>query len=172
MADIFVTSDTHFHHENIIKYCNRPFKNAYEMDEVLVENWNKVIKPLDKVYHLGDVFMHSNHRKDFLKRLNGKKRLIVGNHDDIKNPELHRYFQKIYLWRVFKEFNMVLTHVPLHRDSFRKVDYNVHGHTHNNGSPSEEYRCVCVELTNYTPVHIEEVVRRRYGLDKLPEKEV
>ena len=166
MSDIWLTSDTHFFHENIIKYCGRPFSCAEEMNEVLVQNWNKVVKPGDKVYHLGDVWMgKASHgeRSALMNRLNGKKRLIVGNHDDIPYLSSGAWFEKVLMWRVFREFNMVLTHVPIHQDSIQERivlngGVNVHGHTHNNGSPKGPYKCVCVELTNYTPVHIEEVL--------------
>lgn len=166
MADIWVTSDTHFSHENILgfetdgKSRSNTFRSVNHMDRELVDRWNSVVKPGDKIYHLGDVFFGD---KDRFKRLwpllNGKKRLIVGNHDDVKFLSQGNFFEKVYMWRLFKEHNMVLTHVPIHNSSFRKVEYNVHGHIHFQKSPSPQHVCVCVEHTNYTPVHIEEVLR-------------
>src|SRR5574343_1568721 len=151
MGNIFVTSDTHFHHSNIIKYCNRPFSSTAEMDETLVQNWNSVVKPEDKVYHLGDVYFPLKERSDWLfSRLNGSKRLILGNHDNGKDQTLHKFFKEIYMWRFLKEFGLLLTHVPVHPGSLSsKLKYNVHGHTHNSKSPDLPYKCVCVELTNY-----------------------
>lgn len=164
--DIWVTSDTHFCHENIIQYCGRPFANAELMNEVLINNWNSVVKPGDKVYHLGDVAMGVNHRKELpriMSRLNGSKRLIVGNHDDIPWLSSGGWFQKVLMWRVFPEFNLLLTHVPIHESSIHERivvngGVNVHGHIHQNPSPDGPYKCVCVEQTNYTPVHIEEIL--------------
>jgi len=171
MANIFVVSDTHFNHENILKFTNsktgeliRPgFKDLDHMNETIIDNWNKIITPEDKVYHLGDVYFGSQQKAELiLSRLNGKKRLIVGNHDVIygKGNVLQKYFQKIYMWRLFKEFDMCLTHVPIHQDSFRKVNYNVHGHIHEKESPGEQYINVCVEKTKYKPVPIEEIIKR------------
>lgn len=78
----FFTSDTHFGHANIIRFCNRPFKNVEEMDEVLIENWNQVVSDDDTVFHLGDfAFGGSNVWKSIIPRLNGHINLIIGNHD-------------------------------------------------------------------------------------------
>lgn len=82
------TSDTHFFHTNIIKYCDRPFSNCHEMNEVLIENWNKAVRPNDLVIHNGDFgFFRGNFAKDryqtLRKRLNGKILLLLGNHDRI-----------------------------------------------------------------------------------------
>lgn len=169
MPNIFVVSDTHFNHQNILGFVDKDgkkfrgdrFKDVDEMNETMIENWNKVVTDQDKVYHLGDVYFGSQKdAKNILRRLKGKKRLIVGNHDCIYgdgNP-LQEFFQKIYLWRIFKEFDMLLSHVPIHRESFRKVGYNVHGHIHEKESYGPEYVNVCVEKMNYTPVNIEEIL--------------
>lgn len=79
---LWFTSDTHFFHGNIIEYCNRPFKDVYEMNEALIQNWNDRVKPGDVIFHLGD-FGHcgSQKLKETLERLNGRKYLILGNHD-------------------------------------------------------------------------------------------
>lgn len=173
MSNIWVISDTHFNHTNILKFKDDKgkkfrgdlFKDVTEMNEKMISNWNDVVRPEDKVYHLGDVYFgHHNDADKILSRLMGKKRLIVGNHDTIygKGNPLHKHFQKIYMWRLFKEHNMLLTHVPVHKGTFRKVEYNVHGHIHQNDPYDKEYINVCVERTDYKPVHIEEVLKK-YG---------
>ncbi len=174
MANIFLISDTHFGHENIIKYCNRPFKDAEEMDEVMIDRWNSVVTPQDHVWHLGDVFFGPEQRAaEVLGRLKGKKRLILGNHDNGKQKLLHLAFQKIVMWRMFPEFGLLLTHVPVHQSALKimvsdsgvegdcgpeKVQmHNIHGHIHQNASPEGPYRNVSVEQLNYTPISIEEL---------------
>lgn len=162
--DIWVVSDTHFGHDNIISYCNRPFANAEIMDENLIENWNNVVKDGDIVYHLGDVYFGVNGR-DALSKLKGRKRLILGNHDDGKDQFLQKSFQKIAVWRMFPEFGLLLTHVPVHESSLERWEagelkskfINVHGHIHDKDSPSEFHRNVSVEKINYTPINIEEL---------------
>lgn len=79
---VFFTSDTHFGHKNIIKYCDRPFASVEEMDEAMVERWNEVVGPDDAVYHMGDVAMGKiSTTVKHVERLNGDKYLISGNHD-------------------------------------------------------------------------------------------
>lgn len=81
-TNIFWTSDTHFGHTNIIKYCQRPFENVDEMNQKMIENWNNVVGPDDVVFHLGDVgFGSVRSIVDILQQLNGHKYLILGNHD-------------------------------------------------------------------------------------------
>jgi calcineurin-like phosphoesterase family protein len=171
MSNIWVISDTHFNHANILKFENsagkptRDFADVEEMNETMIDNWNSVVTPQDKVYHLGDVLFGLDKEQwlnDNLKRLNGKKRLIVGNHDNIKVLAL--YFQKIELWRNFSDFGLLFTHVPVHQSVLKESHrfgpgsmVNVHGHIHQNPSPEGPYKCVCVEQTNYTPVNIEEL---------------
>jgi len=79
----FFTSDTHFSHRNVIKYCDRPFADADEMNESIIRNWNNVVGAHDMVFHLGDVSFEKD-RKNLthtLRRLNGIKHIVWGNHD-------------------------------------------------------------------------------------------
>ena len=162
--DYWFISDTHFQHKNILKFSPGPFSSVEERDEVMIENWNSVVKNGDYVYHLGDVFFGSKETFPSLwKRLNGSKRLIIGNHDDPMYFAKGGFVKKMGLWKVWHDRNLLFTHVPVHEDSIRErlcgagEPLNVHGHTHLNGSPEGPYRSVCVELNNYTPVDLEEL---------------
>ena len=89
MPKIWLTSDTHFAHRNSMRYCGRPFLTVERCDNAMIKNWNAIVKPEDTIYHLGDVAMHTVPMKRILPQLNGKKILIVGNHDFI-----YDYFTK------------------------------------------------------------------------------
>lgn len=162
MSNIFAISDTHWSHVNFLKFTDaegnriRPFDSIEEIDEMMVENWNKTVGESDIVYHLGDVYF--GHGYKYLERLKGRKRLILGNHDDGKCPHLQKHFQKITVWRMFPEFNCLLTHVPVDVSSLYKVKYNLHGHIHQQSSPTPQHINCCVEMHNYTPKPIEELV--------------
>ena len=176
--NIFFTSDTHFQHENIIKYASRPFENANEMDEVLIKNWNSVVGENDIVFHLGD-FMFGNIKRfwEFRGRLNGKIYFIHGNHDyklmeDINLEDAFEVVenqmlivvdgQKIYL----NHFPM-LTFDGIYKD---KPSWQLFGHVHSNkehpkSSPDLNrlsYLLPCqydvgIDNNNYTPISFEEV---------------
>lgn len=165
MSETFLISDTHFGHE---KCCTvfkrpdgsplRPFASAEEMDEAMVERWNAIVRPQDKVYHLGDVVI-ARKSLHILGRLNGKKRLIRGNHDIFGTDDFYAYFDEIYGVRVLDD--MVLSHIPLHPDSVtERYGTNAHGHLHANDLPDGRYINVCVEHTNYAPQPLH-VVRER-----------
>lgn len=172
MADIWVISDTHFNHAGILNFKDadgssirgKRFTDVTDMDEQMISNWNSVVKPGDKVYHLGDVLFGMD-KPAWLdanfNRLNGKKRLVVGNHDNIKL--LGNYFAEVMVWRMFPEFGLLLTHVPVHNSTLGegrfegKTMINVHGHLHQNPPPSSSHRCVSVEQINYTPINIDEL---------------
>ena len=80
--NIFFTSDTHFWHNNVIKFCNRPFSSIEEMNDTIIENWNRVVDKNDIVIHLGDFcFCGSDKFKELVEKLNGRIYLILGNHD-------------------------------------------------------------------------------------------
>lgn len=159
---IFVISDTHFGHENILSFKNndgshvRNFSSVEEMDEHMVEQWNKVVEPSDIVYHLGDVYFGKGWKH--LDRLKGRKRLVLGNHDNPKNEHIQKTFQKIMVWRMFPEYNALLTHVPTHISSMYKTKYNLHGHVHRNSLPEEEYVNCSVEVLDFTPTPIDSII--------------
>ena len=84
---IWFTSDLHFGHRNIIKYCNRPWNTVEEMDEALIHNWNSVVGKNDIVFDLGDFAFASNQRwRELVSGLNGKHYLILGNHNVSRYP--------------------------------------------------------------------------------------
>lgn len=182
MSNRFVIADTHFGHTNTwAKFkCNegnplRPFTSTEEMDEAMVERWNAKVGPHDIVYHLGDVAIAKRHLQTVL-RLNGKKRLIRGNHDIFKDKDYRDVgFEQIWGVRVFVD-KFILSHIPLHPDCVGpRFVKNVHGHLHGNiitkwkVDPFDQYcngilvadplyKCVSVEHTNYTPVAFEELL--------------
>lgn len=163
-------SDTHFFHANMLKFVDengvriRQFNSLDDMHNTIVKNWNKMVAPNDYVYHLGDVtFQYHRPFQELMWSLNGDKRLIVGNHDKLKQEGLTKHFSKIMLWHGFKEFDFTASHMPLRERSFRDGRYNGHGHTHNNDVEGP-YINLCVEAIKYTPVHIEtirDIIRER-----------
>lgn len=168
--DIWFISDTHFNHENILNFKDssgeiiRNFSCVEEMNVHIAECWNSVVKKGDKVYHLGDVFFGNKEEfKAFWPRLNGSKRLVVGNHDDVKFLSSGGFFQKVYESRTFGEFGFLASHRPLHQSGLKRygrdTEYflNVHGHIHHNKSPEGPYLNVSVEALNYTPINLDEV---------------
>lgn len=116
-SKIFFTSDTHFYHENIMKYSNRPFKNADEMNEYIIEQWNNVVPEDGIVYHLGDFgFGTTRNLVKLIKRLNGKINLITGNHDrkQLKDRVYESCFESVSMQRyIYVEGQAIyLNHVP------------------------------------------------------------
>jgi calcineurin-like phosphoesterase family protein len=170
-GNVFLTSDTHFTHRGIVQFEGvngtklRPWTNTNEMDEALVKNWNSVVKPEDKIYHLGDVVINRGALK-ILSRLNGTKVLIKGNHDLFKPEEYLEYFKDIRGSHKLGSF--ILTHIPIHPDSLaRWTDGCIHGHLHDgrvklpNKQIDKRYICVSVEHTNFTPIPFEEIEKYR-----------
>lgn len=136
---VFFTSDTHFGHANVIKYCNRPFKSSEEMDEALIENWNSVVSPGDTVYHLGDFgFGRADFLSRILWRLNGNKSLVLGNHDKTIKNQVGLFLKDGLLREVvpYKEISVNKQHIVLCHYAMRvwnKSHYGswmLYGHSH------------------------------------------
>lgn len=178
--NIWFFSDHHFSHANILNFKDkdgnliRPmFSDVDEMDDYMVEIWNENIKQGDIVWHLGDItFNQEKFVTKILNKLHGKLRITVGNHDDLKFLARLGRFEKVVESRRFDDMRFVASHRQLHNCNLwnhRKQweIANVTGHIHQNDPPEGPYINVCVERTNYKPVHIEDVAAQ---VKKLLEK--
>ena len=161
MSNIFVASDHHFGHKNILTFKNnddsylRVFDSVEEMDETMVMRHNITVKPEDKTYFLGDVAMHKKYLP-ILARMNGTKVLIAGNHDGEGGDKYLTYFKDI---RGSHQFDgIMLSHIPIHPESLGRWNCNVHGHLHSNRvrnadkTIDKRYFCVSMEHIDYTPL--------------------
>ena len=162
MSNVFFISDTHFSHSACwAKFKKedgtplRPFLSDEEMNDTLIKNWNSVVGKDDLVYHLGDIVMNKKYLYH-LDSLNGRKRLVMGNHDS-ENVDLYRqYFENVYGVKVLS--GLILSHVPLHRSSVvPRMGVNVHGHLHGDDIPDGAYYNVSVENINFTPIEINDL---------------
>lgn len=166
MTKTFLYADPHFSHEGVCRFTRedgsklRPFDTVEEMDEILVEKYNAKVSPEDKVYFLGDIAFKKKHIH-ILHRLNGRKVLIKGNHDTLKLNDYIPFFYDIRACHILDK--LLLSHIPIHRDSIGRFRGNVHGHLHyrsvrlQDGSIDPLYLCVSVEHTDYAPIDFEEV---------------
>lgn len=167
---IYFIADTHFNHANIIKYCNRPFKDTHEMNEYIIQNWNSVVKKDDTVYHLGDVgFGQLQEVKSLVERLNGTKILLRGNHDFKIGVNTWKEigFSEVYKKKIVLG-NLLLTHTPTEKVEENQI--NIFGHIHD--KPLDErfnkknHICVSCDVVDYTPVSIEMIKLSEYQLKK------
>jgi len=164
---IWLISDTHFGHQNMYHFLREDgitrvryqFPSCKEGDEFMVEKWNSLIKPSDHIYSLGDVAIR---RQDLqiIRKLNGHKRLIFGNHDIFDYKSYAEVgFKKMMGTRKFS--NLILSHYPLHPSSIPCwCKANVHGHIHEKKSPEGKYINISVEQTEYGPVALEDIQKQ------------
>lgn len=133
---IFYIADTHFGHANCIKHDSRPFETVDQMENVMVRNWNSVVRPKDHVYILGDfAWKNTDEWARLLKRLNGKKVLIRGNHDPKELPqEVLNLLQGVYDYHIVHDNGrkVILSHYPilLYWHSHREDTFMLCGHVH------------------------------------------
>ena len=170
MANVFFTADTHFGHTNVIKFCARAFASAEEMNETLIENWNAKVKGCDTVFVLGDMFYRCENVAEILRRLKGKKHLILGNHDRswMDQVDLEDYF--VGVDRILDlsdgERGYTLCHYPMLQWPHQKRTYMIHGHIHNDVTLDfwpllrvrERVLNAGVDVNGYAPVAFDELV--------------
>jgi len=159
---IFLTSDTHFNHHNIIEYDQRPFKDIKEMNECIINNWNEVVKQDDIVYHLGDFGIgRVNDLKAICKRLNGNICLVRGNHDERSITKLVEIGIKLVadsLCLNYKGFIVEMAHMP--DQTYYDWDglLHIHGHTHHTQQFNKNLINVSCNAWDYKPVSLDELI--------------
>lgn len=131
----FVTSDTHFFHQKILKFCSavRRFETVDEMNERIISDWNSVVQPEDTVWHLGDFSYKAKKQQiqGVFDRLNGHKHLIQGNHDHSDTRKLPWDSVKMYHEIEDGDRYYVLMHYPIEEWNFRTHgSIHLHGHVH------------------------------------------
>ena len=181
VGKIFFTSDTHFFHNNILKYCNRPFESVENMNEALVANWNSVVGPDDHVYHLGDFCFGNVEKWNWCLepgRLNGHIHLILGNHDPervFREGTMYGRFDSIDYEKILiiEGWTVILNHFPFLSFS-NNIDHKVmqlFGHIHSGpdgignvmtGGKELQWNQydVGVDNNNYTPVSWKQIKER------------
>ncbi len=153
MNKVFFTSDMHFGHENILRLDNRPFENLEEMERELIERWNRKVGKDDLVYSMGDMFWKNvtNEIPRIMKELNGKKILVVGNHDHyLKNKSFWSYFEDVQNY-IETDVRLedgtlkrcILSHyfIPFY-NGYRRGYIHLHGHSHLSEEADEERKTV------------------------------
>ncbi|SFL74640.1 Calcineurin-like phosphoesterase superfamily protein [Paenibacillus sp. 1_12] len=157
MTNVFVISDHHFGHTNIIDFESRPFSDANEMTETMIEKWNAVVAKDDKVFHLGDFsFLNKEKTASIVSRLNGYKYLILGNHDRGRSRRwwLDVGFDEVSEQAIVYNGFYFLSHEPMYMN--KHMPYvNIHGHIHGQKYEGKQYINVSVEQWDYTPVSFE-----------------
>ncbi len=135
---VYLTADQHEGHKNIIKYCNRPYKDVDQMRDGLVKKHNSVVTSKDTVFHLGD-FSWAKKAEDvdaYLEQLNGKHHLLIGNHDykqTLKSSlwESVQHYKELKIRHDEEKYFLILCHYPI--ESWNKMYWSsihLHGHTH------------------------------------------
>lgn len=179
---IYFTSDTHFCHENIISYCDRPFMNTLMMNENMVSNWNEKVDENDTVFHLGDLGYTAD-TYDFLRELNGNKILVMGNHDySLSRKTIEEIFDKVHedvVTLCIKDGNeghrrhgdsaefikghlinndyieIDMTHKPHDR---RKNKFTIVGHVHDDWKFLPNQLNVSVDVWDFEPIKLNKVL--------------
>lgn len=174
----YFTSDTHFHHSNIIEYCNRPYKDVQEMNDKMVENWNSIVKPDDLVYHLGDYcFGNEDKIREINNRLNGHIVLISGNHDEKilrEKSEFTTFFLKERFDRIVPYLETKVDGTTITMCHFALQVWNrshhgrisLFGHSHGTLPGNSQQLDVGSDCWDYKPVTLEQIKERLKTLPK------
>lgn len=173
---VWFTSDTHFGHANVIRYSDRPFDDVEEMNEIMIRNWNAIVRPGDLVYHLGDfAFTRPEQATKIAKRLMGQKYLVWGNHDKALRKD--KDFMAQWIWakdiadiKVGDQRIVLCHYAMLTWNQSHRGAWNLHGHSH--GSLKEDPHSlrvdVGVDCWDYQPAMFETIRAVMETKDYLP----
>lgn len=173
MGKIYITSDTHFNHSNIIKYCNRPFSDVNEMNNTLIDNWNKIVNKNDLVIHLGDFSFGKTIAsiKKIRDKLNGDIILILGNHDYLSQDDyIKAGFSHVYSKlevNLYNTFCIFCHFQMLYWNKSEHGSMHFYGHHHKETDKAEAIASMYasnrrfnagVDLNNYTPINLYSII--------------
>ncbi len=166
----FFVGDEHYAHQNIIKYCGRPFKDKQEMGEAMIAKHNEVVSDGDTVIHAGDFTMIKSYRsvyENYIRRLNGKHVFLKGSHDNWMKARAD-HFHEIWEKNIYGQY-IVVCHYTMH--VWARSHYNswhLYGHSHHDlGLPGKRH-CISVENTNYYPLSFDQIKEIMAGKDDNP----
>jgi calcineurin-like phosphoesterase family protein len=166
----FITSDLHWGHKNIMKFCPQSrarFRDDVDyMNEAMVREWNEIVEPEDLVYILGDVaFLPAVKAAEFMRRCNGRKILVQGNHDrkTLNDPVFRSCFEEIhhYLDINYNGTKICMFHYPIAEwDQMHRGAVHFHGHLHGGVSGLEKYRArdMGMDATGFIVVEMERAI--------------
>lgn len=160
---IFVVSDLHLNHKNIIQYSRPQYSSVEEMNEDIVNKWNSVVRNDDIVYNLGDIYLgNKTVAKSLLQRLNGRHRVIKGNHDSYKDLVKLNIFERVYDKPILIDGYVILSHEPIDYLNVHSPFVNIYGHLHDDAT-IQTYTpfsaCVSIERINMTPIRLKTVYK-------------
>ena len=178
----WVYSDPHFGHGNICKFTNydgtplRPWDDVDKMTTEMIQWYNEIVHPDDRVYILGDVAMTPRAFRDALSRLQGRIVLVPSNHEPKRFDKIASNLGIELRGYVVKK-GFIMSHIPIHPGSLLRWKLNIHGHTHANavgvqpmGSFAQDfaedtrYYSACVERTNFRPIELQQILDERKSL--------
>lgn len=159
MSKKYYTSDLHLFHNNIINYCNRPCKDIWEMHDLIVNGLNESVQQNDELFILGDVSFYGGDKvQEVLKRINGRKHLIVGNHDAKTMLKWSGWVSvNHYLEIKDSKQKVILCHYPIESwDGMAHGSIHLHGHRHGIGNNHKGFReDVGVDPWNFKAVSLD-----------------
>ena len=163
MNKLFLISDLHFGHENIIKYENRPFSSVSHMDSTIIKNWNSVVSKRDTVIIAGDVSFHGKEKTgEIINQLNGKKILVKGNHDQRSNSWwIDVGIDEVSNFPIIYKEWFIIQHEPPTYINDAMPYFFIYGHVHGSEmyhTVTKQTACVCVERWDYTPVELNKIL--------------
>ena len=170
----YFSSDTHFNHVNIIKSCNRPFENVWEMNARMIKIWNDTVNPRDEVYHLGDFAYPKNNAygmpiDEIIDKLHGQITLIRGCHDRYVKKYEHLFHQvkDLAYIKLSSGDKCMLCHYPMR--TWRASHYGsfmLHGHSHCQIKPVGKMIDVGVDCWNFRPISEHEIMEIMKGRER------